>query len=102
MCHEVEKAAVSGPGADRPHRQGAENHDQHDAEVGYEGQGERVVEAQALERVATEEAANQLPDAGDEPQPIAGHGNGESGADARDDGTESAALPAEHRRSRSL
>ena len=40
-----------------------------------ESQGECVVEAQALERVAAEEAANKRSDASGEPDPIVGHGH---------------------------
>ena len=78
MCDEIQKAAVPRPRPDRADDEGAEDDGEHNAEVGRQGQGECVVEAQALEGVATEEAANELSDAAGEPEPIAGHRDGES------------------------
>ena len=42
MTHEIEKAAAPRPRSDGPCDEGAEDDDEHNAEVGREGQGERA------------------------------------------------------------
>ena len=96
MCDEIQKAAVPRPRPDRPNHQRTEDDDQHDAQVGRKGQGECVVETQALEGMSAEEAVNEFADTTGESELIAGHGDGQSGSDPGGDRTEPKALPAEH------
>src|SRR5271163_4264124 len=101
MCDEIEKAPVSCPRPDRAENEGTEDEGEHNAEVGRQGKCECVVEAQALQRVATEEAVTELADSAGKAELIAGHGDRQPGADAGGDRTEPDALPAEHCRTRS-
>src|SRR5271156_6332740 len=101
MCDEIEKAPVSCPRPDRAENEGTEDDGKHNAEVGRQGECECVVEAQALQRVATEEAANELADTAGKPELIASHRDEEPGSDTSGDRTEPDALPAQHRPTRS-
>src|SRR5271163_2984088 len=101
MCDEIEKAPVPCPRPDCTENQGTEDEGEHNTEVGRQGKCECIVEAQALQRVATEEAVNELADTAGKAELIAGHGDGQPRSDACGDRTEPDALPAEHRCTRS-
>ncbi len=101
MCDEIQKAAMPRPRPDRADDEGTEDDGEHDAEVGHQGESECFVEAQALQRVATEEAVGEFADTADKADLIAGHRHREPCSDAGGDRTEPDALPAEHCRTRS-
>ncbi len=96
MGDEVQKTAVPRSCPDRTDHQGTEDDDEHDAKVRRKSKAERVVEAQALEGVATEETGNEFADAAVKAQMVASHRDGQSGTDAGGDRAEPDALPTEH------
>ena len=60
MSDQIEQPAMPRPRPHRPHHHRAEDDDEHDGEIRRQCQAEGVVETEALERVAAEEAANEL------------------------------------------